>query len=332
MTTVQRHTEFLDSPLIARNMGSSTFNPLACALGESPFYLMLPQDKLETLAPLTRLWIGDDLADDHSRQALGGQPGRVLPGRSGPSWSIKIVEDAVTLMRGMGIRLWFFFQSLHQLQECFGEKAKTILDNIDTQQYFAVNDFENAEALSKRIGEATIAVTSYGENASRTRQRGGTGQESGSDSSGWSTNVSDTGRRVFRPEELMVLPEDVALIFHRNVPVIPARLLQYYNHPGFRNGGTGEQPGLGKTAAEKSVALLLVSILFAVFAYSATAPSDEPSRFSDRQPEWWESNQSPPSPGRNPRIRLPGRVGEFPVDVWKGALRWRNKNKSRSAW
>ena len=27
------------------------------------------------------------------------------------------IEDAVTLMHGMGMRLWFFFQSIDQLQD-----------------------------------------------------------------------------------------------------------------------------------------------------------------------------------------------------------------------
>ena len=63
----------------------------------------------------------------------------------------------------------------------------------------------------------------------------------------------------------MVFPEDDALIFHRNLPVIPARLLKYYNHPSFRHHRTGEQPGLGKIPTEKSVCLLVASLAFAVF-------------------------------------------------------------------
>ena len=145
---------------------------------------------------------------------------------------IRILETAVTLMRGMGIRLWFFFQSLHQLQECYGEKAKVILDNIDTQQFFAINDWDNAEAISKRIGDATISVVSHGKNAgSSWQQAANRGSQTSGRSDGWNTNVSETGRRLIKPEELMVMPEDAALVFHRNSPVILARLLRYYDHP-----------------------------------------------------------------------------------------------------
>jgi hypothetical protein len=69
-----------------------------------------------------------------------------------------------------------------------------------------------------------------------------------------------------KPEELMVLPEDVSLVFHRNLPVIPARLVPYFRHPAFRNGGTGNEPGLGPTTTEKAVWVLLASVVFAAIA------------------------------------------------------------------
>ena len=181
----------------------------------------------------------------------------------------------------MVIRLWFFFQSLHQLQECYGEKAKVILDNIDTQQFFAINDVDNAEAISRRIGDATISVTSY-ENSGSSWNRGEKGERSSGGSDGWNTNVSETARRLIKAEELMVWPEDAALVFHRNLPVIPARLLRYYDHPSFRRGGTGHEPGLGGKATEWALGLLLISVLFAVFAVNVASDST-PAHFRPRQ-------------------------------------------------
>ena len=267
LTTVQRQTEFLDSPAVMRNTAASSFNPLWLRTGRVTIYLCLPADKLSTLSPLMRLWVGMIL-----KTITRGKPSEKNPvifflDEAAHLGKIRILEDAVTLMRGMGIRLWFIFQSLHQLNDCFGDKAKTIIDNIDTQQYFAVNDYENAEELSKRIGDATISITSHGDNFSRSNQRGESGQQTGSVSSGWNTNVSDTGRRLFKAEEILTLPEEIAFVFHRNLPVIPALLIKHFDHPAFTNGGTGNQPVLGRIATEKSVCLLLASILFAVFAF-----------------------------------------------------------------
>ena len=271
MTTLQRQTMWLDEPMIARNLSSSSFNPMALRTGRATVYLNLPHDKLETLAPLMRLWIGVIL-----RTITRGQPSERNPvlfflDEAAHLGKIRVLEGAITLMRGMGIRLWFFYQSLHQLQDCFGEKAKTIIDNIDTQQYFGTKSYEVADELSKRIGDTTISVASRGENDGRTRQTGGTsgpGQPSGSVSSGRNTNYSDTGRRLLKPEELLTLPQNVALVFHGNMPVIAARLRPYFNDPAFRNGGTGNQPGLGQNAMQQAVAVLLASLVFAAVVVS----------------------------------------------------------------
>jgi type IV secretion system protein VirD4 len=228
LSTVQRHTEFLDGPLIQKSTSTSTFDPRWLRIGCVTIYLVLPEDKLETLAPLMRLWIGVILRTITRGKPSERNPVLFLLDEAAHIGKIRILETAVTLMRGMGIRLWFFFQSIQQLNECFGDKAKTILDNIDTQQYFCVPSIEAGEEISKRIGDTTISVVSHGDNSGDSRQYGENGQRSKTTSSGGSTTHSETGRRLLKPEELIGLPEDVALVFHRNLPVIPARLIRYY--------------------------------------------------------------------------------------------------------
>ncbi len=285
LSNVQRHTEFLDSPTIQRNVSApSSFHPQWLRTGRVTIYLVLPHDKLVTLAPIMRVWVGVILRTITEGKPSERNPVLFLLDEAAHLGKMNVLENAVTLMRGMGIRLWFIFQSIQQLSVCYGDKAKTILDNIDTQQYFAVNSFEGAEEISKRIGDTTISISSYGENAGHSQQTGGSGPPSGSLSGGWNTNYSDTGRQVYKPEELMVMPDDFSLVFHRNLPVIPARLLTYYQHPAFRGGGTGNQPGLGRTATTKSVCLLLASILFAAFAVSLPRFDQRPHRPTRLQP------------------------------------------------
>jgi type IV secretion system protein VirD4 len=282
LSNVQRHTEFLDSPVIVRNIVTSSFNPMTLRTGRATIYLCLPHDKLATMAPIMRMWIGIILQTITRGMPSEKNPVLFFLDEAAHLGKIRILENAVTLMRGMGIRLWFFFQSLHQLQECYGDKAKVILDNIDTQQFFAINDVDNAEAISRRIGDATISVTSYGKNSGSSWNRGEKGERSSGGSDGWNTNVSETARRLIKAEELMVWPEDAALVFHRNLPVIPARLLRYYDHPSFRGGGTGHELGLGGKATEWALGLLLISVLFAVFAVNVASDST-PARFRPRQ-------------------------------------------------
>lgn len=58
MSTVQRQTAWLDSPSVAANLGQSSFDPRILRSGRASLYLILPHDRLVTLAPLMRLWIG----------------------------------------------------------------------------------------------------------------------------------------------------------------------------------------------------------------------------------------------------------------------------------
>ena len=252
LSNVQRHTEAFDGPLVAQNLASSTFDPR--------WLSHRPRNDLFMFASRQTRHVGSADAAVDWRHPADHHAGRSHPNATRSSFfldeaahlgKIRVLENAVTLMRGMGIRLWFFFQSVHQLQECYGEKAKIILDNIDTQQYFALNDVDNAEAVSKRIGEyhdlRGIAWRKLRRFAA-IRQRGPAIKQH---IERRNITYSDTARRLLKPEELMVLPEDVSLVFHRNLAVIPARLLKYDNHPAFRGGGTGNQPSLGPKAIEK---------------------------------------------------------------------------------
>jgi type IV secretion system protein VirD4 len=143
-------------------------------------------------------------------------------------------------MRGYGIRLFFFFQSIAQVNEAFGDRANRFLDNIGTQFFFGVNAWESAEAISKRCGDATAFVQSLNDTKSFSRPTGGFSKESqGSISTSRSITTSEVGRPLFRPDEVLRLSDEVGLLFHRNLPVVPVKLLRYYREWEFRWGGTG---------------------------------------------------------------------------------------------
>lgn len=245
LSTVQRHTAFLTTPVVAHCLSASSFEPreLRTAQGASVF-LCLPAERLETLAPLMRLWVGTLLRATTRGTPTEKHPVLFLLDEAAHLGRIRLLEQAVTLMRGYGIRLWFFFQSLNQVKACYGEQASTILDNIDTQQFFGINCLETAEAISKRIGDATITVASRGESSNYSRPVGssfGQAPQQASHSSGTSVTYSEMARRLLFPDEILRLPEDTSLLFHRNVPVVLATLLKYYEEPSLRRaveGGT----------------------------------------------------------------------------------------------
>lgn len=277
LTTVQRHTAFLDSPVVATSVASSSFDPRELKKRDCSLYLILPHDRLGTLAPLMRLWIGMVLRTVARGVADESRPVLFLLDEAAHLGKIQVLEDAMTLMRGMGIRLWFFVQSLAQLKDCYGEKANVFLDNFDTQQFFGTTAYESAEAISLRIGECTVTSASYSKNDGWSRQDGTIKEPGGgSRSGGSSVSYSDMARRLIKPEEILSLPEDRALLLHRNMSVIPTYLLRYFNAPEFRRGRTGKPRGLGLSAAATALIALLLSGAFVAIAMSL--PAWQPDR------------------------------------------------------
>lgn len=274
LAVFQRHTALFDSPLIAHHLAASTFDPMVLRTGRATVYLVLPPDKLQSHAALLRLWVGVIMRRitkraDESTQVLW------LLDEAAHLGKLPAVEDAATLMRGMGIRLWLFYQSLDQLKTAFGDKANIVLGNIGTQQYFSVNDFTTADELSKRIGDATVASRSRQRGTSNSSPVGGNrkdGPPPGSVGSNDSETVSEIARRLLKPEEIMVLPEDTALIFHKNMSVLPVRLPRYFAAAEFKGRRCGRQRGLGLAASLMAGVTLLASLIFTSLTTSIGTP------------------------------------------------------------
>ncbi|MFM7739464.1 MAG: type IV secretory system conjugative DNA transfer family protein, partial [Planctomycetota bacterium] len=276
LSTVQRHTHFLDSQTVAKNTTTSSFDPRHLRHEKMSIYLCLPHDKLQTLAPLQRLWIGTILRAVAASGADETNPVLFFLDEAGHiGQNLNALEEAVTLLRGMGVRLWFFFQSVGQLEGCFGEKAKVFLDNIDTQQFFGINSIDSAEMVSKRMGESTITTQSYQEGQSYSYSRS-TGAEPSSRQYSYnsSNNYSEIARSLMKPEEIIRLPEDTVLIFHRNLPPILGSLVKYYSDPEFQpvRRFWALPQSIDTLAHAACVAILGISSLAAALIYEPETP------------------------------------------------------------
>jgi type IV secretion system protein VirD4 len=266
MSVAQRFTNIFDSPLVAACTGSSSFDPMELRTGRMTVYIITPPDKMVVWAGLQRIILGSLIRIITRGVPSERNPVLFLVDECAHIGKMQALEDAVTLMRGMGIRLWLFFQSLEQLKTCFGDNAGTVLDNLATQQYFAITSYETAEAISKRIGEGTILIRTSADNEGVSTPTGGDGKNPGSSNSGTSINYSEAARHLLKPEEILVLPEDTALVFHKNNYAILCRKIKYYADRAFRPRGFSRQWGTGRTRGLGwgSMLLGLAALLFAV--------------------------------------------------------------------
>jgi type IV secretion system protein VirD4 len=279
MTHAQRFTNIFGAPLVAESTNSTSFDPKELRTGRMTVYLITPADKMTVWAGLQRVWLGSLLRIITRGKPTEKNPVLFLVDECAHIGRMQALEDAVTLMRGMGIRLWLFFQSLDQVKKCFGDNAGTVLDNLATQQYFSINSYETAEAMSKRIGDETIVVTSSGTSSGMQSPTGSGGKETGNRSRSSSKNFDERERKLLKPEEILTLPEHAAMVFHKNNPVIVCDKIKHYADAAFRQRGTfrrrwgtGRSPGLGLGGLVLGVAALALAYVVTMIVASSGGP------------------------------------------------------------
>jgi type IV secretion system protein VirD4 len=122
------------------------------------------------------------------------------------------LTQAVSLLRGYGMNLWFFFQDLGQLKSLYPHEAwQSFLANTNIHQYFGIRDLETAKMLSERIGKTTV----------RTFNR------SVSNGSNMNSGWSERERELLTPAEILSLPSDELFLFRAGNAPLRARRLDY---------------------------------------------------------------------------------------------------------
>jgi type IV secretion system protein VirD4 len=314
LTTLLRHTAWLESPAVAAVMKTSTFDPRELRWGKIDVYICIPPERLGSMPALPRTSI-DTLLNVLARDGANEQNPNVLflLDEYGHLGRIQSIENAVTLMRGYGIRLWFCFQSISQIQDCFGDRMSKFLDNMDSQLMFGLNAMETAEVVSKRAGEATIVTESFNHTRSQSRPTRTTiNDTNGQQSTGTSITLSEAGRALFRADELLRAPEDFGILFHRNLPMIPVLLPKYYRDSAFRRGGTGVTRRVGWLALPPAVCMLSCALSFLVAAVEF--PSlDERAGLPPISPRW----EMPLRQNPIPRQGAPVPISPFATDPFQ---------------
>jgi len=115
-------------------------------------YLVLPPDKLESHAALLRLWIGVIVSVITRRPHQPERATLMLVDEAAQLGELPQLRQAVTLLRGYGVRVWSFWQDLSQMQHLYPSDWQTLLNNCRIQQYFGATTAMSAEAITRTSG------------------------------------------------------------------------------------------------------------------------------------------------------------------------------------
>jgi type IV secretion system protein VirD4 len=228
-TTAQSHTHFLDSPQIRATLERSTFEPGALKQRPMTLYLVLPPDKLGTYGRWLRLVVGS-LLHEMTSGPKGKESVLFLLDEFAQLGRMRSIEQAISLIRGYGVRLWLLVQDLSQLRGLYGQRWETMVANVQVLQAFGTNDPGTAEYLSKRLGQGTIRVESQNvsQGASTSPGRWGT-----SSSRNKSVGEQATGRPLLYPDEVARLDRCEQLLICPGQRPLKVPRLNYLDTPFF---------------------------------------------------------------------------------------------------
>ena len=121
---------------------------------------------------------------------------------------LKELVSRLTTIRGFSGRCHMIAQSRSEIQRRYGEKETiTIEENAVVKQWFGFSSFEEAERVSKAMGETHNVSSSM---------------STQSEKQDYSENYQTGKERLFTPDELMRLPADQQIIHVKDVGFIHA--------------------------------------------------------------------------------------------------------------
>ena len=211
LSTLVRHTGWLDDPRLEAAFSRSDFDLRDLKRRPMTVYLALPPDRLRVCRGFVRGLIGLAL---NAMTAVPGKPAARVAfflDEFGQLGRMDSLADNITILRGYGAQLWLFVQDLSQLKAVY-PRWQSFMANT-TQQFFGTADYDTARYISDTLGQFTISYQTAG----RSSQAGG--------GSSTSTGEHLQGRSLLTPDEVLRLgPEKPIVMVPGEAPYLLDRI------------------------------------------------------------------------------------------------------------
>ncbi len=204
MSVVAISLSLFADPNIAWLTGAADFTPETLLQPKTAVFIVVPDDTT-TYYPLASLFVTQVLQALAQASAARTNKTLAIPvhmilDEFGNLPKIPDFDKTLAVARGRGIRITMTLQSLSQLDDRYGgSAAKTMRNTCNTWIYLSANDPDTARIVSEKIGQTTIATTSYGQNWQK-------------DSRSRSENTNATGRALLTADEVLRWRSDHTLV------------------------------------------------------------------------------------------------------------------------
>ncbi|MEM8627855.1 MAG: type IV secretory system conjugative DNA transfer family protein [Pseudomonadota bacterium] len=270
LSNITKYTvAWADGGPLATLCRTSDFDVETFATRPQSLFVIVPQEKLRFYKPFLRVVVGAALVGlerfGQHFEVVGHKPLFVLDEMAALG-RLSVLEDAIAYMRTHA-RAVLVFQDLGQLRRLYGASAQTFISNCRAHVAFGINDMPTAQVMADRLGRQTVKARSHAyahDSAMVLRHRD-------------SENISETGRYLLDPAEILNLPATTALItLPRDVGApIKAERIDYRFERAFSGLWDGWRDGADARSHVSSHAQFA--------AYFATAARARPVRRRARQ-------------------------------------------------
>lgn len=190
---------------LADGVAASDFTFEELKAGRVTVYVVIPSDRIATHGA----WLG--LLTRQAIAAVARQPGNspvlFMLDEFANMGKLAGLSESLTLLPGLGVRVWMIVQALDQLRSVYGREAtNTIMSQAEVQQFFAVQDYALAKMLSDTLGQRTIKTTSI--------NLGRKDDDDAGESRG------ETGRPLMSADEIRQLPTTRQLLLIQALPPV----------------------------------------------------------------------------------------------------------------
>lgn len=139
LATAQSYIKTFNSERVADMLEKSSFSLQDFADGKPlSIYIIIPPERLESHRPLLRIILASLFAAVFSRKKIPNPRSLFLIDEAGNLGSFPVMNAAITLCRGFGVRCWTFWQDMQQIQHCYPTGWRTILNNAGALQLFGM--------------------------------------------------------------------------------------------------------------------------------------------------------------------------------------------------
>lgn len=178
LSTVRRHTKFLDYKAMRRVLGGNSFS--LADLKRDPagitVYLCLPATRMGACSRWLRIFINQLLDAMERERTKPKAPVLVCLDEFPVLGFMRQLQDAAGQIASFDVKLWVILQDWGQGKALYGERWESFAANAGILQFFGNNDVTTTEYISRRLGRTRVAVTREGEVAPEQQQHGLTGR------------------------------------------------------------------------------------------------------------------------------------------------------------